>query len=144
VAAVFGGHQVAIGPGGVAVAHHDVGGQPLAGGQLHAGGAAVLHGDAADVGVASHRHAALRQQAHEAVDQLAGAAGRPMHAETPLQRVDQAVARRHRERIAADQQRVEAEHGAQLFVAQMARHHAVDRPPGAHSQQLGHGGEEVA
>ena len=62
-------------------------------------------------------------------DQAVGAAARPPDPAAPLQRVDQRVNRAGGHRIAADQQGMEAERLAQLFRADVARNHRIDRAP---------------
>ena len=107
---VLGGHQVAVSPCGVAVADHDVGAQLLASGELHTGGSTVFNHDALDLGIAAQGHAACLQQIDHALHDGSGAAHGRVNPVAPLQGVDQAVNARHRERIAANQQGLQA-HG---------------------------------
>ncbi len=65
-------------------------------------------------------------QVDEARDERAGAAHGEMHAPALLQRGDQAVDGAGAERIAADQQRMEAEDGAQALVTEMLRDQRID------------------
>ncbi len=64
-----------------------------------------------------------------ALYQLVGAAARPPHAAVLLQLVDQRIDRAGGHRVAADQQRMEAESLAQLFVLHEAGNHRIDRTP---------------
>ena len=138
-----------VGPSGVGVRHHDVGRQVLAAGQRDAGGAWLSPrcrhaGDLPHLGVQPQARTAAFQQADQALNQSTGAAHRPVHAELALQRSDQAVNAGAGERVAADQQRVEAEHDAQLRVTQMPGGHGVQRLPGAHLHHRRHGRQQVA
>ena len=135
VAAVLGRHQLLVGPGGVGVAHHDVGRDALAAGQCDAGGAAVVDLDALDLGAQAQRAAQVGQHADQALDQRADAAHRPMHAEAAFQRVDQAVHAGHGKGVAADQQRLQAERHTQFRVLHVAGHHRVQAAPAAHAHQ---------
>ncbi len=82
--------------------------------------------------------AALRlDQPDEAADQRPHAAHGVMDAELPLRERDQAIDRARPERVAADQQRMEAEHGPQPLVAQIFRHEAVDAAVAFEPEEVG-------
>ena len=74
-------------------------------------------------------------QADQAAHQAAGAAHREMHAETPLQKGDQAIHRGGGERVAADQQRLEGQHHAQPLVLHVLAGQAVDAAVALQLQQ---------
>ncbi len=105
----------------------------LATGQAHTCGAATLNSDLGDLGIADQATALPLEQAHQALDQGTGTAHRPVHTMALFQRRDQAVDLRHRERIATNQQRMQAHHHAQLGVAQMLGRQTVERLPRAHA-----------
>ncbi|EEF25157.1 conserved hypothetical protein, partial [Ricinus communis] len=120
-----GRQQVLVGIGGVGVRHHDIGRQRFAAAQPYAGGAAIVRGDLDHFSVAAHAVALPLDQTDQPADQTAGAAHREVHAPLPLQMRDQSVDRRDGERVAADEQRMKAQHEAQPLVAHMTGHQAV-------------------
>ena len=80
--------------------------------------------------VQPHRAAKPFEMAHHARDQPVGSATRPPHAAIDFQLVDQRVDAAGLHRIAADQQRVEAQRLAQFLVLDIARDHRIDAAPG--------------
>ncbi len=144
VAAVFRLDQVAVGPGGVGVRHHDVGRDALTTGQRDAGGHALVHFDALHLGTATQHPALPLQQAHQALHQLARATHGPVHAVLALQRIDEAVDAGDRKRVTADQQALQAHGHAQLGVLQVRRHHGVQAAPAAHLEDGRAGLDQVA
>ena len=76
-------------------------------------------------------------QLHQTVDQAPGAAHRKMHAPAPFQEGDQAIDRACGKRVAADQQRMEAEHDAQPGIAKEFRDQAVDAAIARQPDHLG-------
>ena len=142
--AMFRGHQVFVGPSGVAVAHHNVGRYKLAAVQFDPAGAALFNANAHDWRVAAQRHAALFQQTHQAFDDGACATHGRVNAPSAFKRVDECVSAGHSKRVAANQQGVKAHHNAQLVVADVFGHQAVQAAPCAHAQKIGDGGHQVA
>ena len=140
---VLGGHQVAVSPCSVAVADHDVGAQLLASGELHTGGSTVFNQDALDLGVAAQGHAPCLQQIDHALHDGAGAAHGRVNPVAPLQGVDQAVNTGHRERIAANQQGLQAHGHAQFGMLEVARHQAVHGAPSPHTSHGGQGCKQI-
>ena len=108
-AARMAGEQLGIGPADIGVGHDDIGADPLAARQTDAGGAAILDQDLLHLRIAAQMAALAVDEADDAIDQRAHAAHGVMHAMHPFQMRDQAVIGRRRHRIAADQQRMEAE-----------------------------------
>ncbi len=104
--------------------------------QLHRRHLAFFDDDFIDAGIEPHLAAQVLEQLQHALDQRAGAALRKEHAPLPLQRMDQRIDRRCLERVAAHQQRMEAEGLAQLRVLDEARHHAVDAAVALELDQL--------
>ena len=130
--------RAALGPGEqVLVAVHDIG---IAGHGIEAFAPARVRFDFAhllaqrvDVDhriMHPHGPAEPFEMAHHACDQAVGAALRPPHAAIHFQLVDQRVDAAGLHRIAAHQQRVEAQRLAQLFIVDEARNHRIDAAPG--------------
>ena len=88
--------------------------------------AAALDKDRLDFLAVAHVAALRLDELDKARDERARAAHREMHAPALLQEWDQAIDRAGAERIAADQQRMEAEDRPQPLVAEISRHEAVD------------------
>ena len=109
----------------VGVRHDEVGRQRFAVRQRHAGrdalAAALLDLDPIDLGVQPHRPAELLELADHRSDQRAGAADREMHAPGLFDEMDHCIDRGHLERVAADQQRLEAEHLPHLVALEKFR-----------------------
>ena len=91
VLAVLRLHQVPVGPSGVAIADHDVGGNKFAISQLHTSGAAAFDTDAGDRRVVADGHIARLQQMDQFAHDGAGAAHGRVHAPAPLQRMDECI-----------------------------------------------------
>lgn len=123
--------------GRVGVGDHEVGADHLAAGQYDTRGSALLHLDARDVDAEAEAAALCPDQTHQAIDQLPGPAHGEVDAPTPLEIGDQAIDGAGSERVAADQQRVKAEHRAQPLVADEPRHHLVNGTVSGQAQQVG-------
>ena len=95
-----------------------------------AGDAAVGRLDALDAAADLDRAAEVLEQSDHALDQGAGAAAREPHAPLLLERVDQRIDAAGLERVAADEQRVEAKRLPQLLVVDVARDDRIDRAEG--------------
>ena len=147
VAAVLRLDKMTIGPRGVGVGDHHVGGDALAAGQLHAGGGGLavagLDHDAPHLAVQPHRHIAPFQQADHRAHQRAGAAHRPVHTPLALERMNQAVDAGDRERVAADQQRLQREHHAQPGLTHATGHQRMQAAPAAHLEQIRHRAQQI-
>ncbi len=101
-----------------------------------AGDGRAFRADRLDAVAHHHRAAEVLEQLDHALDQRAGAAAREPHAPLLLERVDQRVDRAGLERVAADEQRVEAERLAQLRVLDVAADHRIDRAERLVAHQL--------
>src|SRR6476469_243468 len=115
-----------VGPCGVRVGYHNLGIDRFAGNETHAARRTILHDYLANLRVAAERATVPLDQPDQAFDQPPRAAQRKMHAPAALQECDQAIDRACRERIAADQEWVEAEHDTQALIAKKIRHQAED------------------
>ena len=91
----------------------------------------------ATVGAAADGAALPFDQPDQALHQAAGAAHREVHAPAPLEKGDQAVDRGGGERIAADQQRMEAQHHAQPRIAHVLGDEAVHGAIALEAHQVG-------
>ena len=128
----YGGiEQAAIGGRRIGVGHHHLGRQRFARGEAHAGCPSVLDEDLFHRRVAPHGVALAFDQRHQPGNQLAGAADGAVHAVFALEMADEGIERGDAERVAADEQRMEAEGDPQPRVADVARHHGVDGLVGA-------------
>ena len=144
MAAMLGCDQMFVGPCGVGIAHHNVGGHEATVLQLHAHGFVVLNADRRDGRVVMNGNTAAFQQTHQALHDGAGAAHGRMHTPGALQRIDQGIGAGDRKRIAANQQGVKAQHDAQFVVADVFGHQAVNAAPCAHAGKRGNGIDQVA
>ncbi len=81
----------------------------------------------------------VTKEPDQPLDQGAGTTFREMHSPTLLEGVDQRVDGRGVERVAADEQRVEAERLAQVLVLHEPRDHAVHAAIALQPDQLGRG-----
>ena len=131
------GEQAGVGPGAVRVGDDDVGGDGLAALQHHPGSAPGGNRDALDGGARPDCAASVRHQPGQAADQRARATQRVMHAPAALEEGDQRVDGAGAERIAAHQQRVEGQHGAQALVLDVAAHGGMHAAMAAQPQQGG-------
>ena len=86
-----------------------------------------------------HRAAEILEQLDHALDQRPRAAAREPDPPLLLERVDQRIDRARLERVAADQQRVEAERLAQLRVRDVAADHRIDAAERLVAHQLRRG-----
>ena len=91
MAAMLGCDQMFVGPCGVGIAHHNVGGHEATVLQLHAHGFVVLNADRRDGRVVMNGNTAAFQQTHQALHDGAGAAHGRMHTPGALQRIDQGI-----------------------------------------------------
>ena len=128
--------QLAVGPGGIRIRNDDIGRDRLAGYQPHAGGGALFHRDLGNLCVAAQLAALALDQANQPLHQPPGSAHGKMHPPTPLQEGDQAVDAARAERVAADQQRMEAEHHAQTGIADVFRDQAINAAIALQSDQI--------
>ena len=119
------------------VGDDDIGLDRAAVGEAEARGARALAGDLRHFAVEMDVAALALHQLRHGPDQCAGSADRKMHAILPFEIGDHAVDRRHLERVAADEQRVEAERHADLGVLDAGRYMLVHGAPGAQAQQVG-------
>ena len=130
------GEQIAIGVDDVAIRRHRIEGPGPAVGGGDAGNGRPLGADRLDPVAHHHGAAKVLEQLDHAFDQCAGATARKPHAPLLFERVDQRIDRARLERIAADQQRVEAERLAQLRVLDVAADHRIDRAERLVAHQL--------
>ena len=98
----------------------------LAGSERDAGRDAVLHNYRIDLFAITEFAALPLDEIDETLDQRSRAAHGEMHAPALLQEWDEAIDRAGAERVAADQQRMETEDGAQPLVANILGHKPVD------------------
>ncbi len=93
----------------------------LAGGEPNAGRGAAFHRYLADLGPIAQYPALPFDQRRKPTHQASHATKREVHAEATLEKRDKPVDRRDAERIAAHEQRMEAQRKAQPRIAHMAR-----------------------
>jgi len=93
--AVFGIHQVAVGPSRIGIAHHDVSRHKLSTRQLQTFGLVLNHSDFLDGCVVANIHAALPQQVHQALNNGARSTHGRMHTLVALQGMDECVSGCH-------------------------------------------------
>ena len=103
----------------------------------HARGAGALAGDFGHFAVEMDAAALAFQQLHHGAHQRAGATDSEVHAILPLEIGDHAVDGRHLERVAADEQRMEAEGHPDLRALDARRHMLVHGAPGAQLEEIG-------
>ena len=137
-------HKVPISPGRVAIADHDVGGDKFAAGQLHALGTTAFDAYAGNRCVVANRNIARLQQIDQFTHDSARTTHGRMHAPAPLECMDERVHASDRIRIAADEQWMKAHDDTQLGVLDVLRDQAVNRTPGLHARQVGHGFDHIA
>ena len=121
----------------VAVAGHDVevGAPAVGSGQTH--DAPVAGADPLHRAVQAQRPPQVLEETHESGDHLSRASFREEDAPVALELVDEGVDGRAGEGVSPDQERVEAEHLAQVGVLDEAGHHVVDATVGLQPHQLG-------
>ena len=112
-------------------------------GEFDADRSTVVDGDPAHRRIAADGAALPLDQPHHAGDQRAGPAHREMHAVFAFQEGDEAIDRGRAERIAADQERMEAQHLTQLLAAHVTRHFAIDRAKAFQPHQIGQDADHV-
>ena len=125
----------------VGVRHDQIGRQRFAVRQRHAGrdalAAALLDLDPVDFRIQPHRPAELLELADHRLDQRAGAADREMHAPGLFDEMDHRIDCRDLQRVAADQQRFEAEHLPHLVALEIFRDQREQRLDRAELEQVG-------
>ena len=136
--------QLGIGPADIGVGDDDIGADGLARGQGHAGGAAFRDLDPRHLRLVAHAAAQALDQPDQPLHQRAHAAHGVVDAVRTLQMRDQAVIRRGGQRIAADQQRMEAECDPQLRMAEIVGDLGIDRAVALQADQVGHRGQQRA
>ena len=137
--------QLEIGVRVIAVRHHDIGLQRLARGECHAGGdtlaTALLDVDPIDLGVELQRAAQFLELADHCSDERTGAAHREMHAPGLFDEMDHRIDGGHLQRVAADEQRFEAEHLPHLVALEIFADERKQRLHRAQLEQIGHDAE---
>ena len=136
--------QMPIGPRGVRVGHDNIRAQDLTGGQTQPTHPALLHKDLLNLGIAAQGDALGFHQADHGLNQGARATHGGVHAVMLFQVRDQRVNGGHRVGIAADQQRVKTQHGAQARVLDVAGHQRMQTAQPLHAQHFGDHLEHIA
>jgi len=135
-AAVRGGEQRVVGRRRVGVGDDDPRGDRLAAGEPDADGAPVLDQDLGDGGFAADLAALIFDQPDQAGDEAVGAAHREVNAVGALEEADQRVHRGDRQRIAADEQRMEREDDPQPRIPDVAADQLEDAAVAAQPDEV--------
>ena len=122
------GHQPPIGPARVGIRDNNVRFEALSPGEFDTADPAVFCQDRRNFGIASNLTAIGFQHAHQPLHQRAHSAIGIMDTKLPLQMRNQAVISGGRERVSADKQGMIAEHGPEMGMPEISRHHSVDGP----------------
>ena len=127
--------QPVVGVPCIGVRHHDARRHPLPVHQPHARGAAPLDGDLVHLGAEAHPAPLPLDHARHRLRQRRHAAHRVVDAEGGLQVADEDVHRGHAERVAADEERMEAQRHAQPRVAHPRGGVGMDRAVGSEPRE---------
>ena len=126
LAAVDGGDELAVDGGWVGVGHDEVGFDLFAPGEADAGGMPVANEDFFDGGAMAELHAVALAEGEEGVDEGTGAAAGEPDAPLAFEVVDEGVKTRGVERVAADEEGLDAEEHAQGRIAQVTADEIVN------------------
>ena len=135
---------MAVGPGGVGIANHDVGRDELAVGQFNTACPPLFDADARHRRVVADGNPTVGQKLHQFTHNRASAAHRRMHTPTTFQRMNKRIDTSHRIGVPANQQRVKAHDDTQLGMPNMLRHQTINGTPGLHAREIGHRFDHVA
>ena len=97
----------------------------------------ALHFDLGDRALVADVAAELFELLHHRTHERAGAAAREVHAPRLFDEVNHRVDGRHRERVAADQERLEREHCAHLVALEVVLHEREERTQRIEPHQIG-------